>query len=89
MNKVQTENRRKISLYFKNIKKLVHDIAFKNPHADVKRLGRIMKQNIESEVDPVRKMFLCDKYTALKAAEMDALINITGDVSQSLKTTFL
>lgn len=81
MNKVQTENRRKISLYFKNIKKLVHEIAFKNPHADVKRLSRIMKENIESEVNPVRKMFLCDKYTALKAAEMDALINITGDVS--------
>ncbi|XP_052066759.1 uncharacterized protein LOC127706284 [Mytilus californianus] len=81
MNKTQTENRRKISLYFRDIKKLVHDIAFKNPHADVNRLSNIMKQNIETETNPVRKMYLCDKYTALKAAEMDALINIRGRVS--------
>ncbi|VDH98423.1 Hypothetical predicted protein [Mytilus galloprovincialis] len=81
MNKTQTENRRKISLYFRDIKKLVHDIAFKNPHADVNRLSNIMKLNIEREINPVRKMYLCDKYTALKAAEMDALINITGRVS--------
>lgn len=41
-----------------------------------------MESRIMVETDPTNKMRLCDKFVALKAAEMDALTNIAGEVSE-------
>lgn len=82
VNRADTSNRRKIGEYFKNIKQQVHDMVFKNSLSTVHNLGENIKKSILYINDPVQKMYACDKFFALKAAEMDSLTNIAGIVSK-------
>ncbi|CAC5399152.1 unnamed protein product [Mytilus coruscus] len=82
VNRADTNNRRKIGEYFKHIKQQVHAMAFKNSLSAVYNLGEEIKKSILNIDDPVQKMYACDKFIALKAAEMDSLTNIAGIVSK-------
>lgn len=82
LNRADTSNRRKIGELFKNIKQKVHAMMFKNSLSAVHDLGERIKKSIIDIDDPVQKMYACDKFVALKAAEMDSLTNIAGIVSK-------
>lgn len=81
-NRADTSNRRKIGNFFKHIKQLVHAMTFNDAYSDVKDMGITMKQKISDTDDPRERMNKCDKFIALKAAEMDALTNTAGIVSK-------
>lgn len=70
--------RRKIQIYFKQIKQRVHMLVSSN--FEVSELGKILLREIKEETNPGRKRFLYDKYICLKAAEIDAKTNITDNV---------
>lgn len=82
VNRADTCNRRKIGELFKNVKQKVHAMMFKNSLSAVHDLGERIKKSIIDIDDPVQKMYACDKFVALKAAEMDSLTNIAGIVSK-------
>ncbi|XP_052066858.1 uncharacterized protein LOC127706343 [Mytilus californianus] len=82
-NRADTSNRRKIGNFFKHIKQLVHAMAFNDAYSDVQEMGETIKKRISNTDDPVERMIKCDKFVALKAAEMDALTNIAGIVSKN------
>nr|XP_034330715.1 uncharacterized protein LOC105335924 isoform X2 [Crassostrea gigas] len=70
--------RKKIQIYFKQIKQSVHMLVSSN--IEVSELGKIMLREIKEETNPGRKRFLYDKYICLKAAEIDAKTNLTDNV---------
>lgn len=70
--------RRKIQIYFKQIKQRVHMLVSSN--FEVSELGKILLREIKEETNPGRKRFLYDKYICLKAAEIDAKTNLTDNV---------
>lgn len=70
--------RKKIQIYFKQIKQSVHMLVSSN--IQVSELGKIMLREIKEETNPGRKRFLYDKYICLKAAEIDAKTNLTDNV---------
>lgn len=70
--------RKKIQIYFKQIKQRVHMLVSSN--FEVSELGRIMLRDIKEETNLGRKRFLYDKYICLKAAEIDAKTNLTDNV---------
>ena len=82
VHRSDTSNRQKLGEYFKHIKQQVHALCFNNPYYDMQHISNIMKSRIAQAKDPLDKMRKCDKYVALKAAEMDALTNVAGIVSK-------
>eukprot|EP00105_Crassostrea_gigas_P041874 XP_019926022.1 PREDICTED: uncharacterized protein LOC105335924 [Crassostrea gigas] len=70
--------RKKIQIYFKQIKQSVHMLVSSN--IEVSELGKIMLREIKEETNPGRKRFLYDKFICLKAAEIDAKTNLTDNV---------
>lgn len=70
--------RKKIQIYFKQIKQRVHMLVSSN--FEVSELGKKMLREIKEETNPGRKRFLYDKYICLKAAEIDAKTNLTDNV---------
>lgn len=70
--------RKKIQIYFKQIKQSVHMLVSSN--FEVSELGKLMLREIKEETNPGRKRFLYDKYICLKAAEIDAKTNLTDNV---------
>lgn len=82
-NRADTSNRRKIGNFFKHIKQLVHAMVFNDAYSDIQEMGNRIKKRISDTDDPVERMNKCDKFVALKAAEMDALTNVAGIVSKN------
>lgn len=73
-------NKRTIHLYFKNLKRLVHNAQFKDPRSFFRKQARILQNQIQHEHAESKRQFLADKYIALLGAEIDA-IAITYDVT--------
>ncbi|XP_048764541.2 uncharacterized protein LOC125672348 [Ostrea edulis] len=71
-------NKKTIHIYFKNLKRLVHNAQFRNPREFFRKQARQLRDQIEREKIESRKQFLADKYIALLGAEIDA-IAITYD----------
>jgi hypothetical protein len=69
--------------YFKQIKKQVHELVFKNAYSHIQFMGESIRKQISEATDDEAKMVLCDKFVALKAAEMDALTNVAGRVDKN------
>jgi hypothetical protein len=46
-------------------------------------MGESIRKQISEATDDEAKMVLCDKFVALKAAEMDALTNVAGRVDKN------
>lgn len=73
-------NKKTIHLYFKNLKRLVHNAQFKDPRSFFRKQARILQNQIQHEHAESKRQFLADKYIALLGAEIDA-IAITYDVT--------
>ena len=74
-------NKKAIHIYFKNLKRLVHNAQFKNPREFFRKQARLLQDRIEREtVDESKRQFLADKFIALLGAEIDA-IAITYDAT--------
>ena len=83
VHRSDTRDRRKIGEYFKQIKKQVHELVFKNAYSHIQFMGESIRKQISEATDDEAKMVLCDKFVALKAAEMDALTNVAGRVDKN------
>lgn len=73
-------NKKSIHLYFKNLKRLVHNAQFKDPRSFFRKQARLLQNQIQHERAESKRQFLSDKYIALLGAEIDA-IAITYDVT--------
>lgn len=73
-------NKKTIHLYFKNLKRLVHNAQFKDPRSFFRKQARLLQNQIQHESAESKRQFLADKYIALLGAEIDA-IAITYDVT--------
>lgn len=83
VHRSDTSGRRKVGEYFKQIKKQVHELVFKNAYSHIQLMGENIRKQISEATDDEAKMVLCDKFVALKAAEMDALTNVAGRVDKN------
>lgn len=73
-------NKKSIHLFFKNLKRLVHNAQFKDPRIFFRKQARLLQNQIQHERAESKRQFLSDKYIALLGAEIDA-IAITYDVT--------
>lgn len=66
-------NKKSIHLYFKNLKRLVHNAQFKDPRSFFRKQARLLQNQIQHERAESKRQFLSDKYIALLGAEIDAI----------------
>ncbi|KAK3096124.1 hypothetical protein FSP39_023478 [Pinctada imbricata] len=73
VKRLDTRNKQSIEVYFRFLKRVVHNGKLEEPFKWLRKLARELKVRMERERDPQKRQYYADKYVAHLGAEIDAM----------------